>query len=285
VKATALALVACLAGVASGYEPDTLWFSRLDLGADELGTGVDSRGDAIAVAGYSWPSVTYDWPAARLNQDGDTIWTRTISDTLLHEMAYDACIDAESNLLVVGSVQSAGSLYCRGVPAFTGNRRIRNPLARDQLLLALTAKYDSRGELRWLRTDTNCLGIGIACDSARNAYVSGTYFTGTYLDLWFAKLSPSGDTLWTRTVNFEPIDIGYRLALDASGNVAAAAYVGDGEDYDCVTLKLTPGGDTIWTRRYDRGIDDAAAGLAVDPSGNIIVAAGQSRTSRATRSC
>jgi serine-aspartate repeat-containing protein C/D/E len=240
-------LVACLLGTAAGHEPDTLWVSRIDLGGDELGTGVDSRGNAIAVTGYFGSSETYDWLVARLNQDGDTIWTRTISDSLLHELAHDACIDAESNVLVAGSVQSTGSLYCR-VPALPGRRWGRSALTQDQMLLALTAKYDSLGELEWLRADTNCLGIGIACDSAGNSYVSGTYFGGTYLDLWLAKLNPAGESVWTRTFDFDLIDIGYRLALDASGNLAAAAYVGDGENFDCVTLKLTPDGDTIWTR-------------------------------------
>ncbi len=98
------------------------------------------------------------------------------------------------------------------------------------------------------------------------------YYGGSYLDLWLAKFNPSGDTLWTRTLDFDVIDIGYRLALDPSGDIATTAYVGDGVDFDCVTLKLSPDGDTLWTRRYDRGIDDAGASVAIDPNGNIIVA-------------
>lgn len=268
-RMTTLAILACVLGVAAASGVDTLWVRRLDLGSDEAGVGIDCRADAIAVAGYARPSSTIDWLVVRLNQSGNIIWTRT-DDSGMHDFAYDVCVDSAANILVAGFAQNLASarpnlLRPRGLD------QAWRTLSGFQSLYALTAKYGPGGNLEWRRSDSNCMAIGIAADSAGNSYVSGLYYGGSYLDLWLAKLDPAGDTVWTRTFDFDLIDIGYRLALDASGNIAATAYVGDGEDFDCVTLKLTPDGDTIWTRVYDRAANDAPGGLAIDPNGSIVV--------------
>lgn len=268
---TALALMACLLGTAPVLAQDTLWVRRLDLGSAEAGLGIASRGNAIAVAGYAWPSSTLDWLVVKLNQSGNTIWTRTY-DSGADEYAYDAFIDSESDVLITGFAQSSAGARRPGQLRPRGFGQTWKTLTSDQEIYALTAKYDSAGDLKWLRTDSNCLAIGIAADSAGNSYVSGTYLTDIDLDLWLAKLNPSGETIWTRTFNFAPAEIGYRLALDASGNIAACAYIGDFETFDCLVLKLTPDGDTIWTRVYDRNPTDAPCGLAIDPNNNIVVA-------------
>jgi len=271
-RTTTLAIVACLLGMAAGSGPDTLWVRRLDLGTDEYGNGIASRGTAIALAGSAWATSSNDVLVARLNQDGDTLWTRTFGDTVADDAAVSACIDAESNILVAGYGMSfKGAIRPRLLTPDAG-AWTRSVPTKDQAVNSLIAKYDSAGELKWLRTDTNYLALGITADSAGNSYVSGAYYGGSYFDLWLAKLNPSGDTVWAREFDFDLLEIGYRVALDPSGNIALCAYVGDMDDFDCLTLKLTPGGDTIWTRRYDRSPDDVCCGVATDPSGNIIVA-------------
>lgn len=275
-RAATITILACLLGTAAGAGVDTLWVTRLDLGADESGNGIASRGNAIAVAGYAWPSSTTDWLVVRLNQAGNIIWTRTY-DSGADELAYDAFVDSGADILVTGFGQSARDAGRPGLLRPRELGRTWKTLARDQAIYALTARYDSGGDLEWLRTDPDCLGIGIAADSTGNAYVSGTYLTGTDLDLWLAKFNPAGETIWTRTFNFAAAEIGYRLALDASGNIAASAYIGDFSTFDILVLKLTPDGDTIWTRVYDRTPNDAPCGLAVDPNGSIVVAGSASK--------
>jgi len=275
-----LAILACLLGMAAGSGVDTLWVRRLDLGSDEAGVGIDSRADAIAVTGYARPSSTIDWLVVRLNQSGNIIWTRTY-DSGLQDFAYDACVDSGAGILVAGFGQDftgAGPNLLR--PGALG--QAWQTLSSLQSPYALTAKYGPGGDLEWLRSDSNCLAVGIAADSAGNSYVSGTYLTGMDLDLWLAKFSPAGETIWTRTFDFAPAEIGYRLALDASGNIAACAYIGDFSTFDILVLKLTPDGDTIWTRVYDRAADDVPSGLAIDPNGSIVVAGATSKDTTAS---
>jgi len=255
---------------------ETLWVRRLDLGVDEYGYGIAARGNAIAVGGLAWGTLTTDWLVVRTNQAGDTAWTRTY-DSGLEECAIGICLDAESSVLVAGYATGYLGAHRSPVWRLLDDKQAWRTLARDQQEHALTAKYDSSGGLKWLRTDTSHLALGIVADSAGNCFVSGAYYSGAGYDLWLAKFNPSGDTIWTRTLDLAPLEIGYRLALDARGNVAATAYVGDGGNFDCLTLKLTPDGDTVWTRRFDLGPDDGGCGLAIDPNGNIIVA-GMTRT-------
>ena len=268
-KAVTLALAACLVGPALASGPDTLWLRTIDLGSDERGYGIASRGKVIVVAGGKWVNVSNDILVVKMTQDGDTVWTRTF-DGGSDDGAYSACMDNSGNVIVAGY----GYLFRDGDRG--GHRGlfdlVRRPPDAKQAELAFVVKYDSLGELQWSRTDPNHLLVGVTADTAGNCYVSGVSVDSSSYDLWLAKLNPSGDTVWTRTFDFAPIEIGYRVALDGSGNIITCAYVGDFSNFDCLTLKLTPSGDTIWTRRYDRTADDACLGIAVDPLGNVVVA-------------
>ena len=159
-----------------------------------------------------------------------------------------------------------------GALRLSGRSKALNLLSPLQgVNIAMVAKYDSLGELKWLWTDTNHVALGIAADSAGNCYLSGSRTSDTTCDFWLAKLDPSGDSIWTRIYSFAPFGVGYRLAIDAAGNITATVYAGDSL-FHCWTAKFTPDGVILWTRRYSRGTDDQGGGVAIDPSGSIIVA-------------
>jgi hypothetical protein len=266
----ALAMAACLLSTTAALTPDTLWVKRLDMGYDEWGYGIALRGNEMAVTGAAWTGSSNDILVARLNQDGDTVWAR-ICDAGFDEAGSSVCLDSELNAFVTGFVvvyKDASTAAHRNQDVFG---RSRQAFAEDYQEVAITAKYDSLGKRRWLRVDTSHMTVGAVTDEAGGLYLSGTINTGAGYDLWFAKLDTAGDTIWTRTYDLAPLEMGYRLAVDRNGNIAACAYVGDFEDFDCVALRLTPDGDTLWTRRYNRGPDDGCSAVAVDPDGNIIM--------------
>ncbi len=270
ITVAALAVTACMLSTAAAVGLDTIWAKRLDLGHDERGYGVAMRGSAMAVTGSAWADLSNDILVARLNEDGDTVWTRTC-DAGFDEAGSSVCLDAEMNTLVTGLVvpyEGAGSAAGRSRDVLDRSRRA---FADDFQQFAVTVMYDSLGERRWLRLDTNCIITGAAAAPAGGFYLSGAINTGADYDLWFAKLDTAGDTVWTRTYDLAPLDIGSRLTVDRDGNIAACAYAGDFDVVDCVTLRLTPDGDTLWTRRFDLGPEDGASAVAVDPNGNIFM--------------
>jgi hypothetical protein len=266
--ATALPVLACLLGLALASGPDTLWVTRVDLGADEYGNGIASRGNVLAVAGHVRTASSDDLLAVRMDQNGDTIWTRRY-DAGGDEYAMSAGLEAGSNILVAGYAQSRGHDDRVRLRDFSPWGRS----AADQQVYAIAARYDTNGESRWLKTFTGNMAFGIVADSSGNCYLCGGHaVSDTAYDLWLARLDSFGDTVWTRTYDFAPLEVGRRLALDGSGNVLACAQVGNLDDFDCLTLKITPGGDTLWARRYDRSAHDNGWGIAADQNGNVIAA-------------
>jgi len=265
-----LATLACLLGTAAGLAPDTLWVRRLDLGSDESGNDIAWSGSVLAVAGNVRTGSASDLLAVRLDQNGDTLWMRRY-DAGGDEYAMSACLDAGSNILVAGFGQS-GSRHAGRLGRHDFSPPWSLPAGELQVY-AIAAKYNAEGESRWLKTSTGNQAFGIVADSAGNSYLSGGHaVSDTAYDLWLAKLDSLGDTIWTRTFDFAPLEIGRRLAFDGSGNVVVCAQAGNIDNSDCLTLKLTPGGDTLWARRYDRGAHDNGWGIAVDKDGNVITA-------------
>lgn len=256
------------------FAQDTLWIRRLDTGSDEVANGVGCRGNDVVVAGYQYRT-TSDWLVVKCNQQGETLWTRTF-DTGLDDYASDASFDYEHNVFVTGytfSYKKENSFNRRcGYFHINLNSLSKFTDTKDQTLNAITIKYDSTGEIKWQRIEENKLGIGIATDSLGNCYVSGVHFTGYDFDFWLAEYDSSGETLWTRTLNFSLLDVGYRIAVDLNGNIIMAGYSGDGYINDFLTIKFTPNGDTLWTRRFDLNSDDEGIGITNDQENNVIVA-------------
>ncbi|MEO0074014.1 MAG: hypothetical protein ABIK43_05085, partial [candidate division WOR-3 bacterium] len=193
-------LVAALAYAAG---PDVIWSSRLDFGGDDLALGIDSRDDMIAVTGWFTDSTsTAGCLTVRYNQNGETLWSRTFV-TGLDDYGCATAIDNE------------GNIYVAGYSTIVSDRRHPFPglsaAAAFQDNDAFILKYDPAGELKWSRTITGCAALGVAVDDSGNCFVSG--FDGdiaTSSDLWCAKFSSVGESLWSSTYDFGEQEIGYR---------------------------------------------------------------------------
>jgi hypothetical protein len=157
--------------------------------------------------------------------------------------------------------------------------------------------FDGRGDYAWHRIFDATLveHVALEADPAGNAYVAGIAssitFDGDRLSfdpdraLFVAKLSPSGDVLWSKGFRFRLTDqaeLSVALGVDAQGGVLlSGSVVTGGIDFgaghvveastplDSYLVKLDPSGNASWVRRFS-GFGKAVIG--VDGSGAAILA-------------
>ncbi|MBM3316159.1 hypothetical protein FJY71_10075, partial [candidate division WOR-3 bacterium] len=175
------------ASLAPALGPDEIWVNRLDLGQDEMAWGIDSRGNDIVATGYfTDTSLTAGCLVVKLDQSGDTIWTRTFA-TGLDDYGTAVCIDAEGSVYVAGHTSQV--LRAGPGPALIDATRARAgsapALRQDQNALVL--KYDADDDLKWSHVLPARGAVGVAVDDSGGCYVTG--YAGDILvssDLWWA---------------------------------------------------------------------------------------------------
>ncbi len=156
-----------------------------------------------------------------------------------------------------------------------------------------------KGEVLWAKSfgdGLNQEGTGIAVDSSGNVLVAG-YFNGSInlggsnftsagnLDAFVAKLSPSGDHVWSRSFGDGADQVAQSITTDAAGNVIITGYfagtidLGGGtltsssaQDYDVFIAKLDPDGNHLWSRRFGDTASQGSRRVVVDPAGDVILA-------------
>lgn len=260
-----LLTVAVIAAPAAAWGPDVIWSRRLDFGADEMAWGIDSRGGDIVACGYRTDeSLTAGCLVVKLDQSGDTVWTSAFG-TGLDDYATAVCLDADGNVYVVGYVSQ---IFGRGRPEA---RRLL-PAAWDDLS-ALVRKYDPQGGLKWSHTLSGRAALGVACDDSGNCYVSGTAgdLRGSS-DFWCAGYSAGGDSLWSVTLDFGPLDLGYRACKTPGPGISFCGFSLAGDNSFGVIVRVGPDGETLWTRAVHLGRSAGLMGIAADRFGNLVAA-------------
>jgi hypothetical protein len=249
--------------VALAAGPDTLWVRRLDFGGDEMAWGIDCRGDDIVATGFGTDSFQTDGClTVKFNQSGDTVWSRIFA-TEQGDDGLDACIDADGNVYVAGGLMPSGRLKPGRLPTLAANP--------DQDYTALLLKYDSTGTLQWSRLLPGGAFTGVVTDDSGNCYVSGIWGEpGVASDLWFARFSPTGDSVWSRTMDFATTDIGYRATKGPGSALAFCGLLfglGGGQG---VVVRFRPDGETLWTRTLSAGAFGGLLGIGADRDGNFV---------------
>lgn len=164
-----------------------------------------------------------DFAVVKLNQNGDTLWTRVRNGfgggLTTHDDARAICVDNSGNVYITGEIYNLSMYHFS------------------------TIKYNSIGEFQWERNYTSPLngngGNDITCDNSGNVYVTGG--SGDYSTI---KYNPDGDSLWVIRYN-GPLnlnDVSLHLTLDAQNNVYVAGRSAAGLSpsvYDFATIKYS----------------------------------------------
>jgi hypothetical protein len=196
---------------------DTTWCRILDVWpGDESPRGLVALPDGYAICGMYSYAGNSDAFAIRTDAQGAPLWQQTY-DVGPTDLASAIATDAADGLFLCGTTMGP-----------TGT-------TPDVWVLHLLAD----GTLDWdmpIENDGTDLGLGIAAMADGGAVITGKATrpdgSGTR-DLFLARISSVGDTLWKRHVNAgEGADAtGYAVAMDATGIYAAGRALGtDGTD-------------------------------------------------------
>lgn len=224
------------------------------------GIAVDSQGD-IVVGGYEI-DVLGDpnmW-VAKYDPDGNQQWAMAMDPSGgLDDRVYAVAIDPTDNILLAGDVDTA-------------------PSSSDLWV----AKLDPDGAPLWSATFDGPDGgddgaRGVATDTAGNVVITGfVRVANNDLDIFVAKLDPSGGLLWSDEVagpeTFD--DRGQGVGVDSADNVVVGGYVSHAAfDRNIWIRKYDPDGVEVWTDEWDSPThaDDAGFGLAVAPDDSIAI--------------
>jgi hypothetical protein len=155
------------------------------------------------------------------------------------------------------------------------------------LLDIFLTRFDSSGNKLFTRqfgTTGNDIGYGVAVDSARNVYVTGST-AGTLgasafglSDVFLAKFDSSGNPLSIQQFGTPFDDVGYGIAVDSGNNVnITGSTFGDLDGntsaglLDIFLTKFDSSGNRLFTQQLGTPFDDIGYGVAVDSSNNAYI--------------
>jgi uncharacterized delta-60 repeat protein len=273
-----------------------------------MGFGVDHSGHVfVAGRSYGNSDVYFDCVTVKYDSNGTEQWVRRENPGTKAAELYDAAVDPAGNVSVVGFVQTVQSSFdfytIKYAPngtklwevLYDGPRHnidIGTCVATDVLgntIIAGTSeglntyndyaviRYSPLGGQDWVRRYN---GIGSSSESMESLHVNksgDTYLgidsqsqpdSGTVHSMLLVKVSPAGDTLWTRAYQDASLAPNSGMTLDSTGNV----YMTGTRSGNIVTIKYTPDGSQAWSRVFSVNLGECdARSIGVDAKGNIYV--------------
>jgi hypothetical protein len=261
---------------------DTIWSKTYGGPANDEAWDIDEvDGTGFIIAGCISDSSGYrNGYALRINNFGDTIWTREYGG-IFDDMFRSVCLTPDSGFLFVGyTVQSWGDVFilktdCNGDSLWSiilgGSSNddgwCIEALSNGGYIVAgwtesfgaggsdvYLIRVNDNGDTLWTKT------IGSSTHSEKGYSIKQTLVNGFVIvgetnahfhDFYCTLADSTGDSIWTKTYG-DPgdTDIGYSVALSKDSNFVAAGHTWGQAWEDFYLIKINPQGDTIWTAQY-----------------------------------
>lgn len=271
-----------------------VWSKRFG-GADfDLGRAiaVDGAGNVV-ITGFFHGSVDFgggqldsaggsDVFVLKLDADGNHVWSKRFGGSDF-DVGRAVTVDGAGNVLVTGSFHDSADF---------GGGQLDSAGGDDILVL----KLDAGGGHVWSKgfgDAADQVGEDIATDASGNVLVTGSFsgavdFGGGQLsgvggvEVFVAKLDPSGAHVWSKRFGDAADQYGASIAVDGVGNVLltggfyGAVDFGGGQlasagNSDVFLAKLDASGGHIWSKRFGNGGDQSGNAVAADADGNVLI--------------
>ncbi len=291
---TDTATVTVTAATISGVR--TQWAVRAGgVGYDEAkGVAVDGFGNVLLTGEVAGPAdfgglvCANSIFVAKYTPAGVPLWVQCLGGASGGGSGRALAVDpANGDVVVTG--------YFRGVVDF-GN----GPLASTDGFDGFLARYTANGVPLWSRqfgapvvsAIVTQAGTSVAIDHHGNIVLTGMFEstadfgTGPLTsagqgDIFLAKYTGAGTTLWARRFGGLYADVGYGVAVDAADNiVVTGTYYGPTDfgggalpsaSFDAFLAKFAPTGAHVWSKHFGGTLGDEGHGVAVDAAGNVFV--------------
>jgi hypothetical protein len=229
---------------------------------EEYGYSFQETSDGgFVVCGRTFSFGTGGWEGyiLRLDQAGDTLWTRTYGN-----IQYDEVQDIDTT--------SDGGYILTG-------HTWTNDWAGDVYLI----KLDAMGNVTWDQTYGGTVGLSDKGYSVRETSDGGYVVCGsteTYGqggdDVYVIKTNSTGALVWTRTVGTTgAIEVGREIQQTSDGGYVITGYTdGAGTSFhDIFLIKLNASGTVLWNYRYGGSSYDFAYTVEETSDGGFILGA------------
>lgn len=275
-------IIACLAALGGGLFAQTetwQWVQTAGTPNNETGISIAVHGDGFSyIAGTFADSLVFGDTV--LHSQGDTDIFVAKLDSALNWVWAKSCGSADAEYINSIAADPSGNVFITGsfyYSAFFGTTSLTSAGDYD----IYVAKLDSSGNWLWA---VNAGGSSydeardIACDSAGNAYLTGSVWDNAYfgsiqvsswgdVDAIVAKIDPAGTWQWCKHAGGFQSDYGIGINVDASANVyVTGSFSGVGNFgtvglesvgyHDIFAAKLNSSGDWLWIRQAGGEFED-----------------------------
>ena len=208
---------------------DTLW-TRTYGGVDrDRAYSIHQTADGgYFICGYteSFSARYFDFWLVRIDQDGDTLWTRSYGTSQQYETCYSGNLTGDGGYVMAGSVSGTGEFYA--------------------------VRVDSLGNALWTQTyKPTPTAYVYEAHSIQETDDGGYIMAGHGDSLYVVRTDSNGDVVWDRT--YGEGAHAYAVQQTTDGGYAIAGDTPIAGWYDMYLMKTDEFGDTLWTRRYKRG--------------------------------
>jgi hypothetical protein len=231
------------------------------IGNDIAYTVLQAMDGDFVVLGFttSWGAGGSDMYVAKLDNQGDTLWTRVYGG------------QSEDRARCGQQTDDAGYIFAGLTRMLSGT---------DWIFMV---KTDSLGDTLWTRAygGTNDITIWSVRQTNDGGYILAGYIEYDGMldyDYYVARTDSMGDTLWTRTYGGEEYDWARSVqpTFDGGFIIAGTSYSFGAGVCDMYVVKTDSSGDTLWTHTYGGIYGESAYSILPLSDGGFAIAGGTS---------